>query len=116
MVLSYCVKERKQTECVPNMERYEQSKNNRLMVKCICLSCGIVKTRFISQKGGVLVKRKRATGPYCGIGRMPKGHTRGTEIECKERKQLRYYGMEKCNPDITKKKTKQNKNKSYNQV
>ena len=53
MVKSYCVKQKRVTECVPNSERYEKAKNGRLMLKCKCASCGITKTKFVkSQKGG----------------------------------------------------------------
>ena len=34
MVKSYCVKEKKQTECVPGSERYVKTKNGRTMMKC----------------------------------------------------------------------------------
>ena len=30
---SYCVKQKKVTECVPGSERHEQAKNGRLMLK-----------------------------------------------------------------------------------
>ena len=50
---SYCVKQKKVTECVPGSERYENAKNGRLMLKCKCSDCGITKTKFIkNQKGG----------------------------------------------------------------
>ena len=50
---SYCVKQKKVTECVTGSERYEKAKNGRLMLKCKCSECGITKTKFIkSQKGG----------------------------------------------------------------
>ena len=38
---SYCVKQKKVTECVPGSERYVRAKNGRLMMKCICGECGI---------------------------------------------------------------------------
>ena len=48
---SYCVKQKKQTECVPGSEKYEKTKNNRLMLKCKCSECGITKSKFVkSQK------------------------------------------------------------------
>ena len=50
---SYCVKQKRVTECVPGSERYEKAKNGRLMLKCVCVECGIIKTKFVkSQKGG----------------------------------------------------------------
>ena len=50
MVKSYCVRQKKQTECLPNSEQYVYTKNNRLMLKCICSECNIIKTRFVSNK------------------------------------------------------------------
>ena len=50
---SYCVKQKKQTECISGSERYEKAKNGRLMLKCQCSECGITKTKFVkSQVGG----------------------------------------------------------------
>ena len=46
---SYCVKQKKQTECVPGSERYMKAKNGRNMMKCTCAECGIIKVRFIKQ-------------------------------------------------------------------
>ena len=43
MVKSYCVKEKRITDCVPGSERYIRTKNNRLMMKC--------KTQFVSNQG-----------------------------------------------------------------
>ena len=48
-MLSYCVKQRKQTECLPNSETFLITKNGRNAMKCICAECGITKFRFISQ-------------------------------------------------------------------
>ena len=49
---SYCVKQKKQTECLPGSEQYKKSKNGRLMMQCKCAECGITKTKFVkSQKG-----------------------------------------------------------------
>ena len=44
---SYCVKQKKVTECVTGSERYVRTKNGRIMLKCICAECGIIKTKFI---------------------------------------------------------------------
>ena len=41
---------KKKTDCVSGSERYERTKNNRLMLKCTCISCGITKTKFVSHK------------------------------------------------------------------
>ena len=55
---SFCVKQKKVTECVPMSERYVRAKNNRLMMKCICAECGITKTKFVKQAGNGLARRK----------------------------------------------------------
>ena len=50
---SYCVKQKKQTECIPGSERCEKAKNGRLLLKCTCSECFITKTKFVkSQHGG----------------------------------------------------------------
>ena len=60
MVKSFCVKEKKQTECVPGSERYVKTKNDRTMMKCTCASCGITKAKFVkSQATGSGIRRKR---------------------------------------------------------
>ena len=46
---SYCVKQKKQTECVSGSEKYTKAKNGRLMMKCKCSECGITKTKFVKQ-------------------------------------------------------------------
>ena len=46
MVKSYCVKQKKQSECVPGSETIVKAKNGRLMMKCTCAECGITKTKF----------------------------------------------------------------------
>ena len=51
MVKSYCVKQKKQTECVPGSERYVKAKNGRMMLKCTCSECGITKTKFVKNRG-----------------------------------------------------------------
>ena len=42
---SYCVKQKKQTECV------EPSGLGRLMFYCTCAECGIKKTKFVKNQG-----------------------------------------------------------------
>ena len=49
---SYCVKQKKVTECVPGSERYELAKNGRTMLKCKCAECGITKTKFVKRQQG----------------------------------------------------------------
>ena len=47
-MLSYCVRERKMTECKSGSEQIVQTKNGRYALKCICSNCGITKFRFLS--------------------------------------------------------------------
>ena len=51
MVKSYCVKQKKITECIPDSARLVQLKNGRFMMKCKCAECGITKTQFVKQSG-----------------------------------------------------------------
>ena len=47
----YCIKEKKKTKDIdPTCVR---SKNNRLMLKAKCRSCGIIKTQFVKENKGV---------------------------------------------------------------
>ena len=46
---SYCVKQRKWTECVPGSAQYVKTKNGRNAMKCQCTECGITKFRFLSK-------------------------------------------------------------------
>ena len=76
----YCIKEKKkETEDIG--PTYVGSKNNRLMLKAKCGSCGIIKTQFVKEnKGGIfdinkamltLLPKKGLTLPghrYCGPG------------------------------------------------
>ena len=94
MVKSYCVKQKKQTECVPNSEKYVVTQNGRNMMKCQCAECGIIKSTFIksTSTGSGIGK------PYCGIKEPPKGRYLGDYEECKN--QVRYYGLEAINPHL----------------
>ena len=58
MTESYCVKQKKQTECVPGSERVVTAKNGRLMLKCKSSECGITKTRFVKQQGNGIARRR----------------------------------------------------------
>ena len=41
---TYCVREKKKTKCVPGSDEIIKAKGNgRLMLRCICASCGITK-------------------------------------------------------------------------
>ena len=58
MVKSYCVKQKKITECIPDSARLVQLKNGRFMMKCKCAECGITKTTFVKQSGNGLARRR----------------------------------------------------------
>ena len=46
---TYCVREKKKTKCVPGSDEIIKAKGNgRLMLRCICASCGI--TSIVSLK------------------------------------------------------------------
>ena len=49
---SYCVKQRKVTDCVPGSETYVRTRNGRSMMKCKCSECGITKTKFVKITSG----------------------------------------------------------------
>ena len=49
-MLTYCVKKRKKTQCVPGSETYVMTKNGRPAMKCKCSECGITKFRVLSKK------------------------------------------------------------------
>ena len=46
---TYCVKQRKKTQCISGSETYVMTKNGRPAMKCKCAECGITKFRFLSQ-------------------------------------------------------------------
>ena len=100
MVKSYCVKQKKQTECV-EPSGYKKAKNGRLMFFCICAECGITKTKFVKSQstggGNVLSK---PTKPYCGINKVPKGKHRGNEMECITQNQIRQYGIDNIDKSL----------------
>ena len=43
---SYCVEQRKQTECIPNSERIMTTSNGRKMIACVYAECGATKTQL----------------------------------------------------------------------
>ena len=49
-MLTYCVKQRKRTQCVPGSETYVMTKNDRPAIKCKCAECGITKFKFLSKR------------------------------------------------------------------
>ena len=50
MVKSYCVKQKKVTECT-EPSGYKTTKIGRLMFFCTCAECGIKKTKFVKKQG-----------------------------------------------------------------
>ena len=48
MAKSYCVKQKKQKECVEPLG-YKTAKNGRLMFWCACAECGIKKFKFVKK-------------------------------------------------------------------
>ena len=51
-MLTYCVKQKKQTECLPGSETFVVTKNGRNAMKCQCAECGATKFRFIKGQSG----------------------------------------------------------------
>ena len=49
-MLTYCVKQKKQTACIPGSETFVVTKNGRNAMKCQCAECGATKFRFIKGK------------------------------------------------------------------
>ena len=68
---SYCVKQRKQTECVPGSERVVQARNGRAMMKCKCAECGITKTKFVPS--GTVERGRKGKGLLLGKNSPFKG-------------------------------------------
>ena len=57
---SYCVKQKKVTECT-QPSGYKTAKNGRQkMFRCTCAECGIKKTRFVSKSGKGLILGKNS--------------------------------------------------------
>ena len=59
---TYCVRQRKQTECLPGSETYAMARNGRRMMKCKCAECGITKTRFVKGTTGKVTKTRSVKG------------------------------------------------------
>ena len=68
---SYCVKQHKQTECVPGSERVVQTRNGRTMMRCKCAECGITKTKFV--KSGMTGRGRKGKGLLLGKNSPFKG-------------------------------------------
>ena len=58
---SYCVKQRKMTDCVPGSEQYVKTKNGRNAMKCKCSECGITKFRFVKGSSSGSTKTKKGS-------------------------------------------------------
>ena len=69
-MISYCVKQKKQPECVPGSERVVKAENGRSMMKCTCAECGITKTKFVKQAGNGLARRKDLDGGSLDIHKL----------------------------------------------
>ena len=68
---SYCVKQKKQTECVQGSEQYVKTKNGRNAMKCKCIECGITKFPFVKgattrAKTAKTTKAKKGKGLLLG--------------------------------------------------
>ena len=105
MVKSYCVKQKKETECV-QLSGYKQAKNGRLMFFCTCAECGITKTKFVKKTG-------KLNSPFEGAGIMDTLASTGANMLIQHALQWmgkkavemgRYYGSEALrNPKLQKK-------------
>ena len=60
---TFCVKQRKMTDCVSGSEQYVKTKNGRNAMKCKCSECGITKFRFVK---GSSTKTKKGKGLLLG--------------------------------------------------
>ena len=49
-MLTYCVRQRKKTQCISGSETYVMTKNGRPAMKCKCAECGITKFKFLTKK------------------------------------------------------------------
>ena len=49
MVRSYCITEKKYTECVPKTEEIVQTSNGKYRLQCKCAECGNTKSTFIKR-------------------------------------------------------------------
>ena len=66
---SYCVKQRKQTECVPGSETFLETKNGRKAMRCQCAECGITKFRFVKGTKGKVTKTRSVKGKGLLLGK-----------------------------------------------
>ena len=116
---SYCVKQKKQTECVPGSEKYVKAENGRIMFKCKCSECGITKTKIRQtagklnspSKGAGILDTAASTGadllihhgiPWLGKKAVEMGQYYGSEAlrNPKIQKKAIDYALDKLNPMI----------------
>ena len=79
---SYCVKQRKQTECIQGSEQYVKTKNGRNAMKCKCSECGITKFRFVkgSNTGSTKPKAKPKAKPKTKPKTRARAKTKGSGL------------------------------------
>ena len=65
---TFCVKQRKMTDCVPGSEQYVKTKNGRNAMKCKCSECGITKFRFVKGSSSGTKTKKGSTKAKHGKG------------------------------------------------
>ena len=112
-MLTYCVKQRKQTECVPGGGTFLVTKNGRNAVKCQCAECVITKFRFLSKREGgsfdeLIVKGLAAgTKGLFNLGRRGAAHAIKSDFAKKKMKEMgeKYLGqvIDSLSDDLSKK-------------
>ena len=73
---SYCVYDRARTKDVLGSTEVFITKNGRIRIQSICVKCGKLKSRFISQSGGTIL----ASGIEESLGRLPSYIGSGIDI------------------------------------
>ena len=92
---SYCVRQRKQTECIPNSERITTTSNGRKMIACVCAECGSTKTQFMKGMTGSGSSEK--SDCTCGI---EKGKKPCSMLECAKKGKVNYWGIKKVDKRV----------------
>ena len=65
---SYCVKQKKMTECLPGSEQCVVTSNGRNAMKCKCAECGITKFQFVKGSSGRSVRKRTTSRKKKGKG------------------------------------------------
>ena len=73
---SYCVYDRARTKDVPESTKVFITKNGRIRIQSICVKCGKLKLRFISQSGGTILQSDIEES----LGRLPLNIGSGIDI------------------------------------